>query len=546
MKTRPSPIPALTGALITALMCLVCVRNSLVENGGGGTETVIGRIINADGTVAGRSEVLLLPSDYDPFAPGSAVKYGSLDTTSDSGSYTFSGLGPGIYTLTAVNLDTKTRALNAGIVVKNGIATMLVDTLYKPGTIKIALPPGVDTLNSYVYIPGTDIAVMTAAGADTIELDSVPSGNVPAVYYAVKGSTVKPQMLRDSVFVAPGETTIVTNATWKFLSKLFLNTTATGANVAGTVTNFPVLVRLNAGNFDFSQAQASGNDIRFTKSNGDPLFYEIERWDASNNQAEIWVKVDTIIGNDSTHFITMYWGNPNAESTSNSAAVFDTSDGFQGVWHLNEATGLPAKDATANHFDGTPSDTAPEVALGMLGAAKQFDGISNFFEMKNTASGKLDFPNSGTYSLSAWVWVDTLNNQSQMILTKGWLQYFIHIGALNSFEFNEYVDQTGWERTWTPAVEQEWHFVTGVRSGSTEYLFVDGVCVDSTPGMGYFSTDPRTTTDNLSIGRNPAAPWNFFKGKIDEARIMDKAPTAAWIKLCYMNQRQDDQLVEFR
>jgi hypothetical protein len=527
-------------------MCLVCVRNSLVENGGGGTETVIGRIINADGTVAGRSEVLLLPSDYDPFAPGSAVKYGSLDTTSDSGSYTFSGLGPGIYTLTAVNLDTKTRALNAGIVVKNGIATMLVDTLYKPGTIKIALPPGVDTLNSYVYIPGTDIAVMTAAGADTIELDSVPSGNVPAVYYAVKGSTVKPQMLRDSVFVAPGETTIVTNATWKFLSKLFLNTTATGANVAGTVTNFPVLVRLNAGNFDFSQAQASGNDIRFTKSNGDPLFYEIERWDASNNQAEIWVKVDTIFGNDSTHFITMYWGNPNAESTSNSAAVFDTSDGFQGVWHLNEATGLPAKDATANHFDGTPSDTAPEVALGMLGAAKQFDGISNFFEMKNTASGKLDFPNSGTYSLSAWVWVDTLNNQSQMILTKGWLQYFIHIGALNSFEFNEYVDQTGWERTWTPAVEQEWHFVTGVRSGSTEYLFVDGVCVDSTPGMGYFSTDPRTTTDNLSIGRNPAAPWNFFKGKIDEARIMDKAPTAAWIKLCYMNQRQDDQLVEFR
>ena len=38
----------------------------------------------------------------------------------------------------------------------------------------------------------------------------------------------------------------------------------------------------------------------------------------------------------------------------------------------------------------------------------------------------------------------------------------------------------------------------------------------------------------------------FFAGKLDEVRISSVARNGDWIKLCYMNQRQDDALLEFR
>jgi hypothetical protein len=38
----------------------------------------------------------------------------------------------------------------------------------------------------------------------------------------------------------------------------------------------------------------------------------------------------------------------------------------------------------------------------------------------------------------------------------------------------------------------------------------------------------------------------FFKGGIDEVRVMSVMPDADWIKLCYMNQKSEDLLVVFK
>ena len=100
---------------------------------------------------------------------------------------------------------------------------------------------------------------------------------------------------------------------WKFSRRIYLNTSSTGADIAGMVTNFPVLLRLRANSFDFSQAKRDGGDIRFTSSSGIPLPYEIERWDSIGREAEEWVRVDTVQGNNDSQFIIMYWGNPDAQ-----------------------------------------------------------------------------------------------------------------------------------------------------------------------------------------------------------------------------------------
>jgi hypothetical protein len=86
---------------------------------------------------------------------------------------------------------------------------------------------------------------------------------------------------------------------WSGHRNIVLNTSATGANVAGTVTNFPVLVRLGAAEGGIIAAANGGNSIRFSKAdNTTALPYQIESW--SSTAAAIWVRVDSVKGNNAT------------------------------------------------------------------------------------------------------------------------------------------------------------------------------------------------------------------------------------------------------
>ena len=96
-----------------------------------------------------------------------------------------------------------------------------------------------------------------------------------------------------------------------------------------TLTDYQVKIELNSTNFDFSKANADGSDIRFTEDDGETLLpYWIEEWDATNQQAVIWVKVPSIPVNGETT-IYLYYGNPSAESESDANAVFDLFDDFE-------------------------------------------------------------------------------------------------------------------------------------------------------------------------------------------------------------------------
>ena len=67
---------------------------------------------------------------------------------------------------------------------------------------------------------------------------------------------------------------------WKHTGSIYVLTTPEGADLpaSAAVKDFPLLVRLHRGHFSFSEADAGGNDIRFS-SGGSPLPFEIEHWD---------------------------------------------------------------------------------------------------------------------------------------------------------------------------------------------------------------------------------------------------------------------------
>jgi len=103
-----------------------------------------------------------------------------------------------------------------------------------------------------------------------------------------------------------------------------------------TFSNFQTAVHVPSG-FDFSKTLESGNDIRFTSSDGTtPLNFEIDEWNdsgSSGSPSYLWVKVPTITASSGSDFVYMYYGNNAALSGQNAAQTW--SNGYSRVHHMN-------------------------------------------------------------------------------------------------------------------------------------------------------------------------------------------------------------------
>ncbi|MBD3393012.1 MAG: DUF2341 domain-containing protein, partial [Chitinivibrionales bacterium] len=276
--------------------------------------------------------------------------------------------------------------------VKHGLDTLSDGTLdlreaASPETLSFAIgDPDPALSESYTVVVthgGTeDIRTVDGGGSFTVILD--PAGGAVG---------------RDTMTIAiedrGGNTDTVTVVALYRGHKVIMNTSPGGADVGTAVYDFPVVVRLTSATFDFTQAEADGSDLRFATSGGTSLPFEIERFDASAQEAEIWVKVDTVLGNNATQYIEMTWGDTDAPGGSDGGAVFDTSNGFVGVWHLSEGS---FADATANGNDGTNENTADEE--GIIGGAREFSNNTYI-----TIAHDKGF-NSQTITFSTWLRLD--------------------------------------------------------------------------------------------------------------------------------------------
>jgi hypothetical protein len=535
-----------------ALIALDCSTDRLA---GTGTETstkgiVMGALYGGGGKVAPHAAVVLVPQSYNPLidAPLSDV---FKDTTDNNGNYIVGPVDTGSYNLEAAQVLDGTKLFRNSIAVAQGDNKRGADTLGPPGAMVVTLPMAVTSTSGSLYFQGSTIAVPvnpSNASGGSIRVDSLPPGLLSALYYTASVNSVDPVKIADGVTITSSVATPVVgfSALWKFSKKLYLNTTASGAHIYGTVRHFPVLIRLTNANFIFGNAKSNGEDVRFVTSSGAPMAYQIERWDPAAQRAELWVSVDTIFGNDSSRYFIMFWGNTEAQSASDGSKVFDTANGFQAVWHLNQMGTDSILDATANHFNGVSvGRVSTTMSAGAIGAGKPFDGLTNYISVPNSASGKLNFQENGHYTISTWVNADSLDNAFHQILSKGDRQYGMQIHNINQWEIMEYDQATGWQSVRSPATAGRWKFVVGVRDGAVLSLYVDGALtsnwiISRADSMG------RDTTSNVSIGRQSIGFPRYFNGMIDEVCMANTVRSSDWITLCYMNQKEYNTLIVFK
>jgi len=314
---------------------------------------------------------------------------------------------------------------------------------------------------------------------------------------------------------------------WQHSGSLYILTTPEGANLpaAAVEENFPLLVRLTKDNFDFSQAKAQGEDVRFADSTGQPLAYQVEDWDTSNGTACVWVRIPAIKG-QARQQIKMYWGKADATNEFSGSVVFNEANGFVSVWHMNE----PVQDevGTLNSTNVRTTATA-----GMIGPARHLGGGQGIFcgeQITNYPSG------ADAHSTEAWFraeqpnstiigWGNEGGNQGSKVRMQFRSPPHVHIDS-------DFSDVEGASTLPMGA----WLHVAHTYGRGTGKLYINGRLDGS-------------ATPTLNI-KNPARLWlggwynNYdFIGDLDEVRISKVARSADWIKLEYENQKPLQTLV---
>ncbi|MCX7818841.1 MAG: DUF2341 domain-containing protein [Kiritimatiellae bacterium] len=183
--------------------------------------------------------------------------------------------------------------------------------------------------------------------------------------------------------------------------------TVRGAQVAGTLAQFPVLVQLT--NAALQVAKADGSDLVFTLPSGEVLPFEIELFDATTGRLTAWVALPLLQAGMDMPFLLQY-GNPGALSLANPSAVWDGD--FVLVQHFDELVG-PVQDSTAFANHGTAYG-ASRTELGLAGPAYRFNGTSDKIVIPDSASLHLD---TTSFTIEAWFNRSALEAQHTFRLT---------------------------------------------------------------------------------------------------------------------------------
>ncbi len=262
-------------------------------------------------------------------------------------------------------------------------------------------------------------------------------------------------------------------------------------NPAGEVSDAPVLLRLHTGNFDFLAANENGSDLRVVAGDdASELKFHIEKWDAINQLALVWVKLPAL-GASSQAWL--YFGNPEAPAASDAKATYDASSA---VYHFNETSGNPADSGpaggNATAFTGTrvPASFANGGAKLAAGQSLTLPGVST---------------NSG-WSISLWLKPDTLDGT---LLQAGGVSAQLAGGELTVIAGDAVA------RSATPLASGSWQHVGVVVENGVLKLYLDGKLAGEAGGA--------------ALPAGPLVIGNGYNGELDEVQLSGMARAAAWM-----------------
>lgn len=328
------------------------------------------------------------------------------------------------------------------------------------------------------------------------------------------------------IFLIAGPAFAWWNEEWTSRREISVDADATGADIQGTVTDFPLLVRFHAGNFSyFGEVAENGKDLRFQKNDETPLKHEVEKFDALNEVGLVWVRLPQVQGGATSPGFWMYYGNAEAPDGSDAKALYDASQAL--VYHFTEGQPLP-QDATAHGTHAAGAEVTIDPA-GWIGAAAKFTGAGPII-IRPVPQLAVD-PAKG-WTFSAWVKIDQAQANASLLEARDG-DNLIELGFQGTAIVPRHESASG-KIAAAPVnlTTGKWQHLVLVANKDKLELFLDGAPAGSA-GINLAAFNPSVT-----IGRG-------LVGFVDEVQIATAPRSAAWAKLSFRTQHPDFPTLAF-
>jgi hypothetical protein len=214
-----------------------------------------------------------------------------------------------------------------------------------------------------------------------------------------------------------------------------------------------------------------------------------------------------------------------ASDAPSSVVAGDTTSGLVAAYGFNEASGSTVGDVSAFANNGTFGSGVSRTTSGKFGGALQFNG-SGKVTIPSTASLRL----TNAMTLEAWVNPSAVDASWRNVVYKGDDNYYLMATSSSggrpaggaSFGNTSATTEAYGTSTLSP---NTWSHLAVTYDGSIIRLYGNGTQVAMRSKLGTY-----TTSDNpLQVGGNTF--YNqFFRGKIDEVRVYNRALGAAEIQ----------------
>jgi biopolymer transport protein ExbB len=322
------------------------------------------------------------------------------------------------------------------------------------------------------------------------------------------------------------------NGDWKYRKEIVFDMSPSGADVAGTAQDVPVLLRLSLANFNyFNDVKSDGSDFRAIGGDDKtPLKFHLERIDAQNQLAYIWLAMPRITGGSKSDKMYLYYGNPSAAAAGDTPGTFDVNQALE--LEFDQTSGLPL-DATAYKNNPTAS-TAELVPASLIAGGVKFSGAQSI-TVPASASLRL-LPNRGL-TLSGWVKLSGPQQSYFLALSEAGRELVLGINGTRAFARYSgagapvLVGQAGSELS-----TGDWHHLALTAGAGQLILYVDGVAANQQ------AVDLQEIGGTLTVGAS-AGGGQFLSGEVDQVGVANSVRGADWIKAVARNEGTTANLV---
>ena len=201
-----------------------------------------------------------------------------------------------------------------------------------------------------------------------------------------------------------------------------------------------------------------------------------------------------------------------------------SNTGRVGAYNFEEASGTTVVDASGKANTGTISG-ATRTTQGRFGKALSFDGVNDWVTINDSAS--LDLTSGMT--LEAWVYPTVNMSQWATVVLKeqpGGGLYELYANGDQSQPLTS-VTVGGRSKVLSGGpwlLANQWTHLAATYDGTTQRLYVNGIQLAQRPQTGPI----QVSSSPLRLGGNSV--WGeFFKGRIDEVRVYNRALSSAEI-----------------